>query len=294
VSEGEAGGSPMALPAEVLIRDVEPGNDRQPLPWLAMAAAALMHALVLLSLIINWSHPTALPRAPPVIPVQLVVAPPPPAPPPPPAAPAPKPPTPLAYRESGPDQHTTAPPPADTPAPEPATPPPPAPDSTPAEKQVPPPPPEKPAPALEKQPQESAKPPPRKDVARLEPPRKEAETMRAMRPAPLRRLDVEPGERFESGDPYLNQLNALIERHRIYPRVMGPFGLPAEGTAIYTVAVDRSGRVLGMQLGRSSGIAGIDQAVESMIRNSLPFPPLPADYPDETVIEVAIRLFPPS
>jgi len=180
------------------------------------------------------------------------------------------------------------------PAPEQASPPPPAPEATPSEKEAPPPPPEKPAPAPEKQPQESAKPSPHKDVARLEPPRKEAETTRALRPAPLRRLDVEPGERFERGDPYLNQLNALIERHRVYPRVMGPFGLPAEGTAVYDVAVDRSGRILGMQLGHSSGIAGIDQAVESMIRSSLPFPPLPADYPDEAVIEVSIRLFPPS
>ncbi|MGO8916233.1 MAG: TonB family protein [Stellaceae bacterium] len=131
-------------------------------------------------------------------------------------------------------------------------------------------------------------------MARLEPPKKEAETMRALRPAPPRHLDVEPGERFESGDPYLNQLHALIERHRIYPRVVGPFGLPAEGTAVYDVAVDRSGRIIGMQLDHSSGVAGIDQAVESMIRSSLPFPPLPADYPDEISIVVTIRLFPPS
>ncbi len=112
--------------------------------------------------------------------------------------------------------------------------------------------------------------------------------------APQRHLNVEPGERSETGDPYLNQLHALIERHRIYPRVIGPFGLPAEGTAIYDVAVDRSGRVIGIRLDHSSGVSGIDQAVESMIRNSLPFPPLPADYPDDVNIVIAIRLFPPS
>jgi hypothetical protein len=31
-----------------------------------------------------------------------------------------------------------------------------------------------------------------------------------------------------------------------------------------------------------------------MIRNSLPFPPLPANYPEEVSITVAIHLFPPS
>jgi periplasmic protein TonB len=296
VSEGETGGSPMALPADLLIRSVVPGDNRQRPPWLAMVAAALMHALALLAIVISWLHPAALPREPAVIPVQVVFAPPPAPPPPPPvpAAPVPKPAASLAYRESGPDQRTTAPPPAETPAPEPATPPPPTLASTPAEKEAPPPPPEKPTPAPEKQAQESAKPSPHKDVARLEPSRKEAETMRAPHQEPPRHLNVEPGERFESGDPYLNQLHALIERHRIYPRVVGPFGLLAEGTAVYDVALDRSGRVISMRLDHSSGVAGIDQAVESMIRSSLPFPPLPDDYPDEVPISIAIRLFPPS
>ncbi len=296
VSEAETSGSPMTLPADLLMRSVGPGDSRQRPPWLAVLAAALMHALALLALIIAWLHPAVLPREPDVIPVQVVFAPPPPPPPPPPvpAEPAPKPAPSLAYRESGPDQRTTAPPPAEMPAPEPAAPPPPASASTPAEKDAPPPPPEKPTPRPEKQPQESAKPSPHKDLARLEPPKTESETIRAPRPAPPRHLNVEPGERFESGDPYLNQLHALIERHRIYPRVVGPFGLPAEGRAVYDLVLDRAGRVIGMRLDHSSGVAGIDQAVESMIRSSLPFPPLPADYPDEVNIVVAIRLFPPS
>ncbi|HXZ02277.1 MAG TPA: TonB C-terminal domain-containing protein [Stellaceae bacterium] len=291
MSEGETSGSPMILPADWFIRTVESDEKRQRPPWLAMVAAALMHALVLLAVIMSWLYPTVPPSEPDVIPVKVVFAPPPAPPPPVPAEPAPKAAPSLAYRESGPDQRTTAPPPAEMPAPEPATPPPPTSAATPAEKE-PPPPPEKPAP--EKQPQESAKPSPHKDLARLEPPKKEAETMRAPRLAPPRRLDVEPGERFESGDPYLNQLHALIERHRIYPRVVGTFGLLAEGMAAYDVLLDRSGRIIGMRLSHSSGIAGIDQAVEGMIRSSLPFPPLPADYPDEVNIVVAIRLFPPS
>lgn len=281
MSEGETGGSPMALPAGLLVDRA--GADGERLPWLGIAAAALLHGLALLWLVSDWSRPVRLPREPEVIPVQLVLAPPPSS-----AVPAPPqpPPAPLAYRESGPDQRTTAPPPAETPAPEAASPPPAPPQPEKAGQELPAPPPEKPAAT------EPAK--PSKQVARLEPPKKEAETPRAPRPAPTRHLNVAPGERIETGDPYLNQLHDLIERHRVYPRVIGQFGLPVEGTAVYDVALDRSGRLIDMRLQHSSGAAGIDRAVAEMIRNSLPFPPLPAGYPNEVGIVVAIRLFPPS
>jgi protein TonB len=107
-------------------------------------------------------------------------------------------------------------------------------------------------------------------------------------------LDVQPGEKLERGDPYLNLLHDLIERHRVYPRVIGSFGLPVEGTAVYGIALDRDGRLLAMKLEHSSGAAGIDRAVADMIRNSVPFPPLPANYPAPIEIDITIRLFPPT
>jgi TonB family protein len=287
VSDGETSASPLTLPADLLTRQFE-SRERQALPWLGIIAAALLHLATLASFIVNWSLPHTLPREPDVIPVKVVFEPPPP---PPPAVPVPKPPQPPppAYAESGPDQRTTAPPPAETPAPEVASPPPPAPEAEKTEDTPPAPPSEKPAPP------EHAKPKPQKEVARLEPPKKEAETPRAPRPAtaPMR-LNIQPGERVEHGDPYLNRLWDLIEHHRIYPRVLGNFGLPAEGTAVYAVVIDRSGKVLAMQLEHSSGVAGIDRAVEEMIRNSLPFPPVPTTYPDPIEVDVSIRLFPPS
>jgi len=294
VSEGETGGSPLALPADMLIGKVVVPKDREPFPWLALLAAATLHLLVLLSFIVDWSHPVPL-TEPKVVPVRIVFARPHPPPPPPPAATAPAPkPAPLSYRESGPDQRTTAPPPAETTAKEAAAPPPPAPEQPAPDKNAPPPPPEKPVPAPDKPPApEKVKPIPHKEVARLEPQKKEAPTPRAAILSPRRRLNVEPGERFETGDPYLNELHARIERHRVYPHIIGQFGLPVEGTAVYDIAIDRSGRVLGMRLARSSGVAGIDQAVAGMIRDSLPFPPLPSNYPDRVGIEVSIRLFPP-
>ncbi len=294
VSDGEAGVTPFVPSADLSFRLTDgTGRRRQELPWLAMLAAALLHILVLLWLIIDWSHPAAPLAQPEPIPVTVILAPPPqPAP-----APPPKPPTPPTYRESGPDQRTTAPPPAETPAPEVASPAPaqPAPEPpAPAEEAMPPPPAEKPAPPAEKPtPRESAKPKPHKEVARIEPPKKEAPTARAPHVAPRQRLDLAPGERAERGDPYLNRLFELLEQHRVFPRVMGQFGLPVEGTAVYDVVLARSGAIMAITLERSSGAAGIDRAGEGMIRSSAPFPPLPPDYPDGIVITITIRLFPP-
>ena len=295
MSEGDAGGSPMALPVDLVMRRERAIGDEP--PWLGMVVATLLHVLVLFWIYVDWSHPRSLPPEPEVIPVQVVFAPPPPPPPPATAAPPkPKPPPePLGYRESGPDQRTSAPPPAEALAPEAAEPPPPAPETAKPEEKTAPEPPEKPSPPDKPAaPAESAKPRPPKEVAHLEPPKKEAETPRAPRLAPSRHLTVTPGERVETGDPYLNQLHDLIERHRLFPRVVGQLGLPVEGTAVYDVGVDRSGKVLYMQLQRSSHIDGIDRAVAEMIRNSLPFPPLPPNYPDEIGITMAIHIFPPS
>jgi periplasmic protein TonB len=293
VIEGETGGSPMALPAEMVVRSVEPSEDRAPLPWLGILEAGLLHALILLWLVTDWSRPAPLPPEPRAIPVQLVMA----APPKPPPAPAAAKPTPLNYRESGPDQETRAPPPAEKPAPEAATPPPATPDLANPEKPAPPPPPpEKPTPAgeLPNPAAKSAKSVPEKQVARVEPPKKEARTFEAPRLAALRQLNIAPGKHAETGDPYLNRLHALIEQHRIYPRILGQFGLPVEGTAVFDVAVERSGQVIAMRLAQSSGVPGIDKDVETMIRSSLPFPPLPPDYPDRVGIVVTISLFPRS
>lgn len=256
------------------------------LPWRGMAASLTFHALLLILLIIylnlDWRQPE-----PKVVPVQLVVQPPPP-----PAPTAalppvpPPPPTPPTYRESGPDERTVAPPPAETTAPEAASPAP----AAPSEEQPPPAaPPEKPA-----VPAEMPKPKPKREVARLEPPKREAEKPQAPHLAPALQFKVAPGERLETGDPYLNQLRAAVERHRIYPRVVGQFGLPVEGTAIYEMLLDRSGRLLGIRLQRSSGTPGIDQAAETMLRDSQPFPPPPANFPDPLPLTVSLTLYPPS
>jgi len=181
---------------------------------------------------------------------------------------------------------TSAPPPAETTAPEAASPP----SSAPTKDQPPPAaPPEKPT-----APAELPKPKPKREVARLEPPKREAEQPQAPHLAPALQFKVAPGERLETGDPYLNELRAAVERHRVYPRVVGRFGLPVEGTAIYEMLLDRSGRLLGIRLARSSGTLGIDQAGETMLRNAQPFPPPPANFPSPLPLTVSLTLYPPS
>jgi len=273
----------------VLPSESRPLGERRPsaLPWRGMTVSLTLHALLLVLLVIylnlDWRQPE-----PKVVPVQLVVQPPPPPPPPAPALPQvpPPPPTPLTYRESGPGDRTVAPPPAETVAPELASPPP---AQLTEEQPQPAAPPEKPT-----VPAEIPKPKPKHEVARLEPPKREAEKPQAPHLAPALQFKVAPGERLETGDPYLNQLRATVERHRIYPRVVGQFGLPVEGTATYEMLLDRSGRLLGIRLQHSSGTPGIDQAGETMLRDSQPFPPPPANFPDPLPLTVSLRLYPPS
>src|ERR1700724_3579196 len=136
VSEADTGGSPMALPGALLIRR-DRASDEKP-PCFVIVVAALLHALVLIWFFIDWSHPPVLPREPEVIPVQVVFAPPPP----PPAVVAP--PTPPPPEIQKPETSPPEPPESPTALPE------------------------KPA-----APVETAKPKPSKEVARLEPPKKE-------------------------------------------------------------------------------------------------------------------------
>jgi TonB family protein len=263
---------------------------------LAMTLAALLHVAVPVMFLLHWPAraPVVLPQP---IPVALIVTLPPetpPAPPPPPPKPQPEPPT-LPYLESGPGQQTTAAP-AETTAPERAAPrseaqaaEEPHVNDAPAAAE--------PTPSAKSAPAESnkAKPKAHKEIARLEPAPKEAPRPQASELAPPpRHANIRLGDKNESGDPYLNRIMASIEAHRIYPRVMGQLGLLVEGTTVYAVLVDRSGAILDMRLQHSSGTAGIDSAAESMIRNSGPFPPIPAGYPERIPLQVTLHLVPPS
>jgi protein TonB len=252
--------------------------------WPAIVAALLLHVIVIAAFLVDWRLPPAA-TPPENIPVTIVFAPPPASV----APPAPSPKSPLFERESGKDERTTAPPSAEVTDPEPTRAPaaaapaeqkPPLPQAAPSASS------EKPAPPVP-----DAKAKTRDAMARLDP-RKEADRARAPHPAP-ELLHREPGDREQTGDPYLNRARDLLERHRTYPNVLGRYGVPVEGTSVYDVLLDRKGRLRGIKLVTSSGAAALDDAAAAMIRETAPFPPLPADYPGEAVlVTFTIHLFP--
>ena len=222
-------------------------------PWLGIVAAALLHLAIILWLALDWrvSIPPPEPKA---VPVQLVLAPPAPEPAPMPLSPPPTP----KYRESGKDEQTTAAPSAEPPSPEPAAPP----ASSPSTDQ--------PTPSRADSKSEKSAPPA---------PRKEAAVARAPKPQIRHFIEIEPGDRDLRGDPYLNRLRDLIERHWIVPKAASKFGLPLEGVAIYSIIIDPRGNLTSVTLRRSSGASVLDEAGERMLREAAPFPPPPPDFP---------------
>jgi protein TonB len=90
-----------------------------------------------------------------------------------------------------------------------------------------------------------------------------------------------PGERVTSGDPYLNALADKMRRHYSYPDLARPLGL--EGIAVYVVRIDRSGRLLSLNIIRSAGAEMLDEAGAKIIRDTAPFPPPPATLPGDVI-----------
>jgi TonB family protein len=265
---------------------------------LAVLAAVALHLAVFLWLFHPWR--SAEEKTPPAnMPVTLVFEPPPEP------KPEPKPqpksqPAPAQQqapsqggwdRSSGRDKETTAPPSErdevkNDAKPEEAAPAP----APPADTVAPPPP---PAPAMIAEPPTPPKPKPEparpatrpKDEKPL--PHPQANTATALHPrtSPNR---VAPGEQRKSGDPYLNAIIGELNKHRYYPDLARPLGL--SGVARFLVVIDRGGRLVAMQLVQSSGSELLDRAAEKAIRDTLPFPPVPADYPGDP-IEITMGIF---
>lgn len=260
-----------------------------------MAAAILLHAAVVAWFLLSWEETPQEPPKPVAV-TLIMVAPPEPAP-----APAPEPPRAFAARRSGKDERTTAPPPAEAPAPMAAAPEPPkieAPPVAAATPEPPPPappepkaaePPPPPATASNPQPQPQPKPQPPQRLARLEPHKD------AVAHAPILEPHLgnpEIGEREQNGDPYLNRVWALIDRHRKSTTPIGSSGLRLAGTTVFAVVVERSGTVRSVSLARSSGSEQLDDEARAMINSAAPLPPLPPDYPAPIRIVVTISLYP--
>lgn len=99
-------------------------------------------------------------------------------------------------------------------------------------------------------------------------------------------------DRDLAGDPYLNRMMQMIERHRIYPQAADFIG-STNRLAIFSVVIEPSGAMNAITLLSTSGTPRIDEAARLMITSSAPFPPLPADYPQiRTRIVIEIPIYP--
>lgn len=294
--------SPVLLPPEQRIR-AEPARDERlsrMRRW-AIPAAALFHAVLLIWLWFIDRSMMFVEQPPDSIPVKIVYEQPPPPPPPLPSPPAPKPAPPppqaapveqprqsLGYRESGKDLETRAPRSADQIGPE-EMPPPDRADAMQTQAR------DKPAPAPAPQPEQTQAPSlggmemPKPMVARPEP-HKAAREARAPQPAPPRPANIELGDKAESGDPYLNQIQAMIHRVMYYPPQAGPLGL--EGVVSCEIVVGRTGEILASKVVKSSGVSILDDAAIAILRRASPFPPLPRGYPDTVIIMSVIPMYP--
>ncbi len=267
------GTPPIQLPPNPGYRESRDDDSRfGRMRWGAVIAAVLFHSLVIVALLVRWPFNLEPKPQPQPIAVTLVTQPPPPAAAATPPAPAPKKPPPaLKELQSGVDQETTAPPTAadkgEAAAPQTAE----LPDDKTGPLAVP-----KPKPA-------QAQAPKPKEAARETAPRQDRQGS----------VNRPPGEEARQGDPYLNALWGMIERHRTYPNKIGPLGLKLEGTAVYLIAVLPDGTLQNVHLERSAGDPILDATARNMIEAAAPFPPLPRYYPrDGAVLSVTIHILP--
>ncbi len=268
-----------------------PATKSAGLRWYAVIAASALHLAVLLWLFGPWRG--AAEHVPQLtLPVTLVFEPP--AEPKPQSKPQSQPQVgpeqqkarePDWDRSSGPDEKTTAPPPAEAdkvktedkptqampvPAPQ-------------GDVAVSPPP---PAPAIIAEPPTPPQPRPEPSRPAARPkddnpvPHPQTNATAALHPRTLP-SHVEPGERPTAGDPWLNAAMAEFEKHRFYPPLARPLGLV--GVAGFTLEIDRTGKIIGLRLEKSSGAELLDRAAEKMIRDTAQIPPPPADIRGDPV-----------
>jgi len=87
--------------------------------------------------------------------------------------------------------------------------------------------------------------------------------------------------RQDSAAAYLNTVRDRLKSHLRYPEWLRRDRVT--GTAAFRITILRNGRVICLELLRSSGIADLDLVAEKAIRDSSPLPPPPADLPGEKV-----------
>lgn len=252
---------------------------------LPLAASVLLHGgMAALLVLLIGRLPPPLPIAVQKAGIEITLAPPPPAPAPaPPAAETP----PVAETPPAPPE----PPPVAEAAPQP---PPPAakpepPPPVPAAKPEPPPPPPHPI-------RRAAKPPPRPAPHRTARERRFEPPAIPFTPAPpvprVAALPPAPTPPPRPAGPlvtpgYTAALSAWLDRHKQYPEAARARG--EQGQAVVRFQVERTGRLLGFAIVRSTGYPDLDAALERMMRGAT-LPPFPADMRASDIdVSVTVR-----
>lgn len=102
-------------------------------------------------------------------------------------------------------------------------------------------------------------------------------------PAPVKNIPQSARARLshEVKANYEAQLLAWLERHKQYPRTARRRG--QEGEALIRITITRGGKVLNSTIEKSTGTSLLDRAVEQMTAKANPFPPMPDNYPGQTL-----------
>ena len=140
---------------------------------------------------------------------------------------------------------------------------------------VPPPPMPPPPPLLTPRPATIAPP----DVTILRPPPPSATAPLAVlgTPAPA----IPPAAQKPPPQDYLRRLAAYLNRYKNYPYAARQ--RREQGIVRLHFVMDRAGHVLSFQVVGSSGWADLDNEARALILRAQPLPPVPKDYPGETL-----------
>ncbi len=126
------------------------------------------------------------------------------------------------------------------------------------------------------------------EPTRIAGPTKERASERARPAAPTRAANnVGPG-RSDNDTNYRGIVAAHLARYKQYPADARSRG--EHGTAAVAFSLDGGGRVTSVRLARSSGVASIDQEVQSMVHRASPFPAPPNGRPQAFSVPVNFSL----
>ena len=112
------------------------------------------------------------------------------------------------------------------------------------------------------------------------PPPSPAAPLAAPGPAAPVALPAPPAQKAPPLD-YLSRLAAYLNRYKNYP--YGARQRREQGTVRLHFLMDRAGHVLSFQVVGSSGWADLDDEARALIQRAQPLPPVPKEYPGETL-----------